>query len=234
MPSIRHAEALAVLLVCALAAPGAAGARPGVAQRPHAVDVLVNQRLRLPAGFHPRGLTVPRVPFTFSGFAEKRQLRADAARALERLFAGARRAHRPLAAVSGYRSERTQRELFGYYVGQRGLAAAERVSARPGHSEHETGLAMDVTGADGRCPASGCFAGTPAARWLAANAPRYGFVIRYPVGGERSTGYEYEPWHLRYLGEPLAAAVAASGLTLERYQVARAARSQAPCGRLAT
>ena len=91
------------------------------------------------------------------------------------------------------------------------------VSSRQGHSEHQTGLAVDVTGADGRCPASACFAGTRPARWLTTNASRFGFIVRYPAGAERVTGYAHEPWHLRYLGRRLAADVAASGLPYESY-----------------
>jgi LAS superfamily LD-carboxypeptidase LdcB len=189
----------------------------GVAGRPDDLDVLVNKQVRLPAGFRPRNLVVPNVPFVFSGFDEKRLLRRVAARPLERLFAAAASDGVPLAGVSGYRSEATQRALFGLYASQMGLRAASRVSARPGHSEHETGLAIDVTGADGRCPAESCFAGTPAARWLAAHASRYGFVVRYPADGTASTGYGYEPWHLRYLGRAYATALAASHLTYEQF-----------------
>lgn len=187
----------------------------GVARHPDAIGVLVNKRVRLPRGFVPRGLVVPDVRFTFSGFHEKRQLRRVAARALERMFGAAARDGVPLAGVSGYRSEATQRDLFGLYVAQLGRAEAERVSAQPGRSEHQTGLAIDVAGADGRCPASSCFAGTRPARWIARNAARFGFVVRYPDGGEGSTGYRYEPWHLRYLGRALATTLADAGLTYE-------------------
>jgi D-alanyl-D-alanine carboxypeptidase len=74
---------------------------------------------------------------------------------------------------------------------------------------------MDVTGLDGRCPAEDCFAGTPEARWLAAHAHERGFVIRYPEGKEAVTGYDYEPWHLRYVGPAVAAELTRRGLTLD-------------------
>jgi zinc D-Ala-D-Ala carboxypeptidase len=233
--SARAPRASLLLVLLAVFAPPAAArmdrqpipARPasahpgptlrGVARHPAAVDVLVNKRVRLPAGYRPPDLVVPHVPFIFSGFDEKRQLRRVAARALERLFAAAAGDGVPLAGVSGYRSEATQRSLFSLYTRQMGRAAAARVSALPGHSEHQTGLAIDVTGADGRCPATACFAATPAARWLARHAPGYGFVVRYPADGEASTGYAYEPWHLRYLGRTLAMALAGSRLTYEQY-----------------
>jgi D-alanyl-D-alanine carboxypeptidase len=204
--------ALACLSLTVTPAPALAG----IAHPPGAVDVLVNKRVRLPDGWAPRRLVVPRVPFTFTGMHEKRRLRPVAARALEALFADAAAGGAPLAGVSGYRSEATQRSLFEYHVGRLGRAQARRVSARPRHSEHETGLAIDVTSADGRCPAEPCFAGTRAARWVARHAPEHGFVVRYPEDGEASTGYAYEPWHLRYLGRERARALAASGLTYEQ------------------
>jgi zinc D-Ala-D-Ala carboxypeptidase len=210
------------LLVLALVAMLAGGSSPpptlhGVARHPHAVDVLVNKRVRLPDGFVARPLVVPDVPFTFAGFQEKRQLRRVAARALQRLFAAARADGVPLAGVSGYRSEARQRQLFDAQVRRRGYAMAVRLSAQPRHSEHETGLAIDVSGADGVCQATSCFAGTPAARWLAVHAAEHGWIVRYPAGQEQVTGYIHEPWHLRYLGRRLARAVADSGLAYDAY-----------------
>ena len=196
----------------------------GVAQHPQALDVLVNKRVALPPGFQAKHLVAPTVAFIFSGYAERRLLRAAAAHALERLFAEAERAGVPLAGVSGYRSQMTQAALFASYRSQVGLAGASRFSARAGHSEHETGLAVDVTTADGRCPAEPCFGSTRASRWLARHAAGVGFIIRYPRGAEKWTGYIYEPWHLRYLGRRLAERVVKSGLTYDQY-VARARRT---------
>ena len=157
------------------------------------------------------------MPFVFSGADEKRLMRGIAARALERLFAGAGRDGVGLRAVSGYRSWLHQLYVYQATVNSLGQVEASRVSALPGHSEHQTGLAVDVTGADGSCAAGSCFAGTPAARWLASHAPRYGFIIRYPPGAEADTGYASEPWHLRYLGVRLAELVARSGLTYDQF-----------------
>ncbi|MBW7456192.1 M15 family metallopeptidase, partial [Paenibacillus sepulcri] len=81
----------------------------------------------------------------------------------------------------------------------------------------QTGLAIDVTGKDGKCAASDCFAGTPEAKWLAEHADEYGFIIRYPEGKEDITGYKYEPWHIRYVGKEIAKVVASEDLTLEQY-----------------
>jgi D-alanyl-D-alanine carboxypeptidase len=108
-----------------------------------------------------------------------------------------------------------QRDLFAQYRRRDGAATAETYSAPPGTSEHQTGLAIDVTGADGRCPASECFGLRPEAAWLAAHAAAYGFVVRYPAGKELVTGYRSEPWHLRYVGTELARSLAATGRVLE-------------------
>ena len=112
---------------------------------------------------------------------------------------------------SGFRSYATQAQLYQSYVNQEGQAAADRYSARPGYSEHQTGLAFDVIGTDGQLVED-----TGAAQWLLDHAPDYGFVVRYPRGKESVTGYMHEEWHLRYIGKE-AKEIASSGLTLEEY-----------------
>ncbi|NIB72556.1 D-alanyl-D-alanine carboxypeptidase [Streptococcus pseudopneumoniae] len=112
---------------------------------------------------------------------------------------------------SGFRSYVTQAQLYQSYVNQEGQAAADRYSARPGYSEHQTGLAFDVIGTDGQLVED-----AGAAQWLLDYAPDYGFVVRYPRGKESVTGYMHEEWHLRYIGKE-AKEIAASGLTLEEY-----------------
>lgn len=189
-----------------------------VVSDPSSITVLVNKHRRLPPGWAPPDLVEPDVAFTFSGEDPKRRLREPAARALESLFAAAARAGTPLAAVSGYRSEQTQADLYGLAVSQRGEAAADAHHARPGHSEHQTGLAMDVTSADGTCAVEDCFGATPAAAWLASHAAEHGFIVRYPAGKEAITGYGYEPWHLRFVGVEVAQQLAAAGLVLEEHQ----------------
>lgn len=184
---------------------------------PLSETVLVNKRWRLPPGWEPPDLVEPAVAFTFSGDDPKRLLRAPAARALESLFAAAAEAGTPLAAVSGYRSEQTQADLYGLAVSQRGETQADAHQARPGHSEHQTGLAMDVTGADGTCAVEDCFGATPQAAWLAQHAAEHGFIVRYPAGKEAVTGYAYEPWHLRFVGIDLAQRLTADGLALEEH-----------------
>ena len=112
---------------------------------------------------------------------------------------------------SGFRSYATQAQLYQSYVNQEGQAAADRYSARPGYSEHQTGFAFDVIGTDGQLVED-----SNAAQWLLEHAPDYGFVVRYPRGKESITGYMHEEWHLRYIGKE-AKDIAASGLTLEEY-----------------
>ncbi len=188
-----------------------------VVANPQDVAVLVNKNYRLPDNFRPDDLVEPNIPFIFKEKSEKRLLRKEAARALEELFAGAKEDGIYLAGVSGFRSHSTQKWLFENYVKTRGEAEARRFSAMPGHSEHQTGLAMDVAGSDGKCAAQDCFGDTKEAKWLADHAHEYGFIIRYPKGKEAVTGYKYEPWHLRYVGKGLAQAVVGQNLTLDEY-----------------
>ena len=184
---------------------------------PDAIDVLVNKEYVLSPDYVPPDLVEPAVRFIFAEKNERRLMRAEAAAALEEMFAAAEEDSIYLAGVSGYRSYAYQEMLFSYYVSADGLELAQRYSARPGQSEHQTGLAMDVSGSTGECAADDCFAGTPEAEWLAAHAHEFGFIVRYPEGKEDVTGYMYEPWHVRYLGKELARKVYDSGLTYEEY-----------------
>lgn len=113
--------------------------------------------------------------------------------------------------ISGYRSYWTQDNTYHYFLNLKGFEQAERISAHAGHSEHQTGLAMDINST------AFAFNDTPEAKWLAENCSRYGFVIRYPKDKESVTGYAYESWHIRYLGEELAQYLTENHLTLEEY-----------------
>ncbi|MDO4282927.1 MAG: D-alanyl-D-alanine carboxypeptidase family protein [Clostridia bacterium] len=116
-----------------------------------------------------------------------------------------------LEIMSGFRSYETQKGLYNRYVNTYGQAEADTFSAKPGHSEHQTGLAFDLGWVDDE------YADTAEGKWLAENCYKYGFIIRYPKNKEAITGYKYEPWHVRYLGNPLATDVYNSGLCLEEY-----------------
>ena len=188
-----------------------------VVAQPNSIPVVVNKSLSLPENFVPQNLMYLNVPFIFSGNSEKRMMRKEAAIELERLFAGAKKEGVTLLGVSAYRSYQTQKALFERYVAIDGYEKARTYSAIPGTSEHQTGLAIDVTGGNGKCPAEDCFAGTIEAAWLEQNAAEYGFIIRYPKGKDAITGYKYEPWHLRYVGKDVAVDVSTKGITLEEY-----------------
>lgn len=113
--------------------------------------------------------------------------------------------------VSGFRSYTKQESTFAYWCSIDGEETASTYSARPGHSEHQTGLAMDITSL------SQSYGKTAEGKWLAENCYKYGFIIRYPKGKTDITGYMYEPWHVRYLGASTAKLVHDSGLTLEEF-----------------
>ncbi|WP_240418462.1 M15 family metallopeptidase [Paenibacillus periandrae] len=209
------------------AAPGTVGkaadsslSKPGAIQvvtSPESITVLVNKQQALPESYEPKDLVYPNVPFTFTEKIDKRKMRKEAAAALETLFEGAKKDGISLAGVSAYRSYATQKTLYNNYVKQDGEEKAKTYSALPGHSEHETGLAIDVSGSNGKCAAQNCFAVTKEAKWLDSHAAEYGFIIRYPDGKESITGYQYEPWHLRYVGTQLSKELAQKNLTLEEY-----------------
>lgn len=116
-----------------------------------------------------------------------------------------------LEGVSGYRSYADQKRIYNNYVAADGQAAADTYSARPGHSEHQTGLAIDLNSLESS------FAYTAEGKWIAANCHKYGFILRYPYGKTDKTGYIYEPWHVRYVGLEVAQKITESGLCLEEY-----------------
>ena len=119
---------------------------------------------------------------------------------------------------SGYRSYETQKIVHARQVSRLGLKAGEALAARPGYSEHQTGLAADVSASGQGCVIQVCFAKTKAGKWLAANAWQYGFILRYPDGQTKVTGYQFEPWHFRYVGVQLATEMKSQNIsTLEKF-----------------
>ncbi|MGG1679374.1 D-alanyl-D-alanine carboxypeptidase family protein [Neobacillus sp. NRS-1170] len=188
-----------------------------VVANPESIPVLVNKLHKLPENYSPGDLVDANIPFIFKEKSEKRKMRTPAASAIEKLFTSAKKQGVNLLGVSAYRSHAAQTVLFNSYVHQDGYEKAATYSAVPGTSEHETGLAIDVTGGDGRCAAEECFGGTKEAKWLEKHAADYGFIIRYPKGKNAITGYTYEPWHLRYVGKTIAKKIMKRGITLEEY-----------------
>lgn len=132
------------------------------------------------------------------------RMRPDAAVALARMFTAAKAAGFALRADSGYRSYSDQVAAYGSLVKAYGVSYADTISAHPGYSEHQTGRAVDIGLTSGQCSLDACFGDLPAGKWLAANAYRYGFLLRYTAADSKITGYSPEPWHFRYIGTALA------------------------------
>lgn len=176
---------------------------------------VVSNKLRPlnPVEFHPTDLVMPEgVENEFT-----QPLREPAARAVEEMLAGAQEAGLSFRIISAYRDVGTQRALYDSYVARDGQALADTYSARPGHSEHQTGLVADFDDYGG-CYLNACFGETAVGAWLAEHAADYGFIIRYPEGYEHITGFTYEPWHFRYVGTDLALEMRETGVqTLEEF-----------------
>lgn len=171
--------------------------------------VLVNKYNKLSGSYVPGDLEM-----VSSKYANgDKYLRSDAREQFERMCMDAEELGLNIFAVSAYRSYSTQKSLYDRYVARSGKKQADTYSARPGHSEHQTGLAVDVIAAS----SSANVDKTKEYKWYKDNAHHYGFIIRYPSGKSHITGYIYEPWHLRYLGVELATAVYNSGLTYDEY-----------------
>ncbi|WP_426763697.1 M15 family metallopeptidase [Pseudarthrobacter sp. 1G09] len=179
--------------------------------------VVVNKHRPLaPADYAPADLVSPAVGISASG--ESALLNSTTAAAAEAMFAAAARDGVVMVLASGYRSYATQVSTYNGYVAARGQADADTASARPGYSEHQTGWSFDIADGGGACAFQPCFAEQPAAVWAKANAHRFGFVVRYPWMFHETTGYYYEPWHLRYIGVEAATDMSARGIaTLEEY-----------------
>jgi len=182
------------------------------------VAVLVNKQNELPADYVPPDLVYVNIPFTFNEKVEKRMMRKEAAEKLEELVAAAKEENIILYGVSGYRSYQTQKALFAYFTQRDGSEEkANMISARPGESEHQAGLAMDVSSQSVNFGLVENFGDTKEYAWLKDHAHKYGFIIRYPKGKEHITGYSYEPWHIRYVGVDLATKLYEEDLTYEEY-----------------
>ena len=178
---------------------------------------IVNKGRALPSSYVPIQLVTPNVALRLKAGSQAMYLRAEAATALGQLAAAASAENIKLMLASGYRSYNLQIAIYDSEVNAYGRAQADRESARPGHSEHQTGLATDMEPASRKCEVQQCFADTLEGKWLAANAYRFGFIIRYPKDGENLTGYKYEPWHLRYVGIDLATELQKTSQTLEQF-----------------
>lgn len=176
--------------------------------------VIVNKQHSLsPTNYTPTSLVVPNVALKDTRAASNMHVSSAMAASFEALFAAAENSGLHLLLSSGYRSYTYQVQVYGRIVQSQGQGSADEQSARPGYSEHQTGLAADVAPLSRKCDLQQCFAQTPEGQWLAANAYKYGFIIRYPADKQAVTGYEYEPWHIRYVGADLATEMHKRGIT---------------------
>lgn len=177
-----------------------------IVDNPDDVLVLVNKYHALPSGIEPTDLVD----------IEGEQMQRVAAEALKELVKDMRSDGLEINLLSGYRSEDTQRNLYNRYVASDGQEDADTYSARPNHSEHQLGLAIDVSN---NWSLSEAFENTEQFDWLDKNAHKYGFIMRYPKDKIYMTGYDYEPWHYRYVGIEVATLIKNENITFEEYHV---------------
>ncbi|MBP3907405.1 MAG: M15 family metallopeptidase [Turicibacter sp.] len=179
--------------------------------------VLVNQNYRLDEFYAPTDFVPVEVPITPYSQVNTNYLRRDAADATELLFSKAQEAGYELTLRTGYISYSVQKNLYNQDVYEMGLEYADKFNSRPGHSEHQTGLAIDITTPSINNELSLEFADTEEGKWVLAHAHEYGFIIRYPENRESEVGYFYEPYHLRYVGVEVATEIFENNWTLEDY-----------------
>ncbi|WP_175639555.1 M15 family metallopeptidase [Metabacillus schmidteae] len=189
-----------------------------IIENPTNLLVMVNKDFVLPSDYEPNDLVVPNVEFSFGDQdVPKKYIRKVAADALEELFQLADKDGIELFAVSGYRSYSRQEGIFNVEKQDKGEEYALQAVALPGQSEHQSGLAMDISSRSVNLEITEEFGETKEGKWVKENAHRAGFIIRYPDNKESITGYQYEPWHLRYVGKEKAAIMYEKDLTLEEY-----------------
>lgn len=184
---------------------------------PNSYTMIVNRDYPMPADYVPPDLEVPDVKFSFSGTYEKSYMRKAAAEAVESMFAAAQDDNYSLKIVSAYRSYERQEAIYNNNVRSRGESSTDKVSAKPGCSEHQTGLCVDISSDSVDCTIEESFGASKEGIWVAKNCYKYGFIIRYPKEKADITGYSYEPWHIRYVGKNLAKYLYDNKLTLEEY-----------------
>ena len=182
--------------------------------------VVVNkQRQIAPLRYKPENLVFPDFPRPKIQNPFGLQLREEAALATVELASAMQAAGKgTLVLNSGFRTYNTQKALYESTKQSKGIVVAEKLSARPGHSEHQLGLAADFSARGQGCVILVCFGNTEAGKWLGDNAHEFGFIVRYPKGYKPITGFQYEPWHFRYVGVELATEMKTKGIkTLEEF-----------------
>lgn len=181
-----------------------------IIKKPDEISVVVNKNNKLPAVYVPEHLTEISNDMAYNG----KKIRIEALEAFKKLWKEAKKENLKITIVSAYRDYEYQSKLFQKYVQEKGLNYALNCSAKPGHSEHQTGLAIDVMGENGDY---NLFEQTKEFEWMKDHAHEFGFILRYPKGKEKITGFKYEPWHYRYVGIELASTIFEKKMTLEEY-----------------
>lgn len=174
--------------------------------------LLVNREHGLSKKYIPENLRIPNIPFTAEVYDEEKYVAEIILKPLEELIDIAKKEGIILFGNSGYRSYKLQKNTYDKRVKSKGKKLADSYVAKPGFSEHQTGLCIDVTNKDRYF-----VEGTKEADWLEKNAYRFGFIIRYPKGKERITNINHEPWHIRYVGKDAAKYIYDEKITLEEY-----------------
>lgn len=180
-------------------------------------SILVNKTNLLPRDYRPNDLRIADIPFAPQTAHFKKFLRKRAARAAKHLFDAGKSQNIFLYGVSGFRSYERQNELFRESLAKSGIEHTNKYLAPPGGSEHQSGLSLDVSIASLDYDLIPEFGQTKEGLWLCKYAPLYGFIIRYPKEKEDITMFAYEPWHIRYVTQPLAFYLSKTHLTLEEY-----------------
>ena len=178
----------------------------------NSIQRVVNKNLTISAEYIPDELITVNVPQYASQL-----LVPEAAKNLEKMFLSAASDGIDLYLVSGYRSYQEQLKLQEYYIDTQGVEMAERIDCTPGASEHQLGLAVDLSTVDHQYELNTDFSLTKAYEWLNAHSVEYGYILRYPSGKEESTGIMYSPWNYRYVGKRLAEELTDSEKTMEEY-----------------
>ena len=184
---------------------------------PNSITVLVNKEYSIPENYKPNDLVEPNIKFSFDYADEKRKVRKETADNLELLFQSAKKEGYDLLAVSGYRSYKRQKTIYEYNLLNNGFEYTQIYSAMAGTSEHQTGLAIDISCSSIQGMLSDKFGDTKEGKWVSDNCYKYGFIIRYPKNKSNVTGYGYEPWHIRYVGKELAKYLYDNNITLDEY-----------------
>lgn len=173
---------------------------------------LVNIEHGLSKDYKPEGLTIPNILFATGVSQEEKYVAGIIAKPIEELVNAAKQEGIILLGNSGYRSYKSQKDVYTRRIKSDGKKLADAYVAKPGFSEHQTGLCIDITNEDRYF-----LKGTKEADWLAENCYKFGFIIRYPYEKQNITGIEYEPWHIRYVGKEAAKYIYDNRITLEEY-----------------